>query len=308
MASYNLKRIEYKEFVQYRIYNRTIKRNDENEPIQRNGGDAHTADAGTDCNWDEDYISLYDGAYCVEMECLPTAAELEEKKKHSMEVSVNRTVQTIYSYAQSNKWDWFVTLTFRRDLDLDVKDYGSVVKKLTKWLNNQRAKCPDLKYLFVPELHKDGAWHFHGLLAGADALAFTDSGRVAVGSKAYVRTDENADHETIYNMDNWRYGFSTATKVNSSCKASSYICKYITKDVVRHTGRRRRFYPSNNLEKPAVSEHLFDREDLDSLLESMADDIGYIKTQAVGDAQLAVTYVHVMKGGEADGGEETEGN
>ena len=244
MASYNLKVIEYKEFVQYRFYSRVITRNDEDEIMDINNSDAGESKAQIDL--DEDMAVPFDGMpldQCMDMDLLPSAEELEKRKARSMEVSANRTVQTIYGYAQSNKWDWFVTLTFRRDLKFDVTDYDSVVKKLTGWLHDQRKKCPDLKYLFVPELHQDGAWHFHGLLANADALTFTDSGRVAIGSKAYIRTEENKNHETIYNMDNWRYGFSTATKIGSGSKASSYICKYITKDVIRHSGRRRRFYP-----------------------------------------------------------------
>ena len=298
MASYNLKVFEYKEFVQYRFYSRTIKKNDDDEIIDNDICSAE--DERTQIAFDEDMLVPFDGTpleKCVDLDNLPTAEELEERKNRSMEVSVNRTVQTIYGYAQSNKWDWFVTLTFRRDLKFDVKDYDSVVRKLTGWLHDQRKKCPDLKYLFVPEKHKNGAWHFHGLIANADKLSFTDSRRVAVGNKAYLRTENNKEYETIYNMDNWKYGFSTATKIVSSSKASSYICKYITKDVIRHSERRRRFYASNNLDKPVVSEYLFNGDDLDDLLESMSEDINYIKTQTIEDAKLIVKYVQIMKGG-----------
>ncbi len=302
MASYNLKVIEYKEFVQYRFYSRAINKNDENDIMDDNITAA--GDEKPQVTLDEDMIVPFDGTpleQCTDMDNLPSAEELEKRKLRSMEVSANRTVQTIYGYAQSNQWDWFVTLTFRRDLKFYATDYDGAVKKLTGWLHDQRKKCPDLKYLFVPERHIDGAWHFHGLLANADALTFTDSGRVAIGDKAYIRTEENKDHETIYNMDNWRYGFSTATKIGSSSKASSYICKYITKDVIRHSERRRRFYPSNNLDKPVVTEHLFQGDDLDDLLESMSDDINYIKTQIIDEAKLTVKYVQVMKGDKTDG-------
>lgn len=293
MASYNLKVIDYEEFVQYRFYSRVINKiEDKDNTMCEEVPDNRKALVP------DDDINPFDGTAVsdlVDLDNLPSPEEMEIKRLRSMEVSRNRTVQTIYGYAQANRWDWFVTLTFRRDRKIDVTDYDTVVKKLTKWLNNQRVKCPDLKYLFVPERHLDGAFHFHGLLANADGLEFYDSGRVAYRDKAYVRTDDNKDLQTIYNLEDWHYGFTTATRVNSSSRASAYICKYITKEVIEHTGRRRRFYPSRNLNKPAVSEHLFNGDDLEELLSDLSADVNYLKTQVIPDAHLTVKYVQVMK-------------
>lgn len=262
MSQYNLKSFDYGEFVQYRIYDRVISKSDE-EPEKREN------------NINQD--------------------DFVKDKERSEKVSINRTIQTIYKYAQANQWEWFVTLTFKRDGKVDVYNYSDVVKKLSKWLNNQRAKCPDLKYLFVPEMHKDGAFHFHGLLADCDQLTFTDSGRVSDGGKAYKRTEENADKPTIYNMDQWKYGFSTATKVQENVRVSSYICKYITKDLIRTIGRRRRFYPSNNLDQPLESEMLWKKDDIDDLLKDIGDQLEYIKTQTISAAHQRITYVTVKK-------------
>ena len=210
MAQYNLKRVDYGEFVQYRVYDRPISKNEEQKEIKEQNEEVEKNDkADTKDN----------------------KKTGQADNKRSEQVSINRSIQTIYKYAQANRWEYFVTLTFKRDADVNVYDYSDCVKKLTKWLNNQRRKCPNLKYLFVPEMHKDGAFHFHGLIANADGLTYSDSGRVAIGNKAYKRTKENQHFPTIYNLDNWKYGYSTATAVVSSCKSASYICKYITKDL-----------------------------------------------------------------------------
>ena len=96
-------------------------------------------------------------------------------------------------------------------------------------------------------------------------------------------------------MDNWKYGWSTATAVVSSCKSASYICKYITKDLVQGIGKRRRFYPSNNLDLPEESEHLFDMDSLEELIESFGDALDYSKTQDIPEAHQRIRYYTVMQ-------------
>lgn len=272
MAQYNLKRVDYGEFVQYRVYDRPISKNDEKKEIKEEKKQVEKNDKDNKKN---------------------NSNTGQTDNKRSEQVSINRSIQTIYKYAQANRWECFVTLTFKRDSGVNVYDYGECVKKLTKWLNNQRRKSVGLKYLFVPEMHKDGAFHFHGLMAYADGMTFVDSGRVAIGNKAYKRTKENQHFPTIYNLDNWKYGYSTATAVVSSCKSASYICKYITKDLIQGIGKRRRFYPSNNLDLPEESEHLFDMDSLETLIESFGDCLDYTKTQDIPEAHQRIRYYTV---------------
>lgn len=274
MAQYNLKRVDYGEFVQYRVYDRPISKNDEKKEIKEEKEQVENNDKDNKKN-------------------NSNTGQIDNKR--SEQVSINRSIQTIYKYAQANRWEYFVTLTFKRDSGMNVYDYSECVKKLTAWLHNQRRKCLDLKYLFVPEMHKDGAFHFHGLIANADGLTFADSGRVAIGNKAYKRTKENQHFPTIYNLDNWRYGWSTATVVVSSCKSASYICKYITKDLIQGIGKRRRFYPSNNLDLPEETEHLFDIDSLDTLIESFGNCLDYTKTQEIPEAHQRIRYYTVMQ-------------
>ena len=100
---------------------------------------------------------------------------IERKKKRSIASSMGRTINTVYQKARANDWDWFLTFTFDPDI-VDSMDYQTVVKKLSKWLNNAKITCPEMGYIVVPEKHKSGRYHFHGLFRKCDALGFIPSG------------------------------------------------------------------------------------------------------------------------------------
>ena len=139
------------------------------------------------------------------------SAEIEaQRKAHSQRVSVTRSKNKIHDLARSETWEYFITLTYDSS-KTDRYDYSACLKKCQKWLNNQRSRyAHDLAYIFVPEKHKDGAYHFHGLIANVGNMKLVDSGRVAIGKKSYIRTDKNKSYPTIYNLGGWNYGLRTA--------------------------------------------------------------------------------------------------
>lgn len=158
--------------------------------------------------------------------------------------SVNRSKRKIYEYARCAHWDWFVTFTFSPE-KVNRYNFEECSRVIRKWLNNQRRNAPNLYYLLVPEMHKDGAWHFHGLLANTGNIKFIDSGIIQKGHK-------------IYNMSKWSLGFTTATAVDNIYKVSTYIGKYITKELCEATSGKQRYYVSQNLPKPTESTFLID--------------------------------------------------
>lgn len=115
----------------------------------------------------------------------------------------------------------------------------------------------------MPERHKDGAYHFHGLVANVGNMKLVDSGRVAIGKKSYIRTDKNKSYPTIYNLGGWNYGWSTATKINDSYKATNYITKYVTKDICADLKGKHRYIASKNLHEPIELELLLSPYDCD---------------------------------------------
>ena len=181
--------------------------------------------------------------FTEKLENIRTFDELEEAQKRSASVSRTRSINKIYDLSRNNNWDWFFTLTFNPD-KVDSFDYSFCTKKLSDWLSNMKRKCPEMKYLVVPEQHKSGRWHFHGLFANCDGLNFVDSGLVDKSGRI------------IYNVDNYRLGWSTATKVTDSDKASSYMCKYITKNLCDVTKGKKRYWASRNLDEPMTYEFI----------------------------------------------------
>ncbi len=192
------------------------------------------------------------------------AAQVPDDKGHSIIASMNRTKNQIYSYARANRWEWFLTLTFSPQ-EVDRKDYAACTKLLSKWLNNARRTAPLLKYLFVPEQHKDGAWHFHGLMSDTGSLAFLESGH-------FTRSGQ-----VIYNLLDYGCGFSTATRVMDTDAVSWYITKYITKDMCALTPGRKRYWHSRNLDTPDMEYFLMESADCLALEEELREDCRWEK-------------------------------
>lgn len=188
-----------------------------------------------------------------------STAQTEEQRERSTMVSMNRTKNQIFSIARSNKWDYFVTLTFSPK-EVDRMDYSACTKKLSKWLNNLRRLAPDMVYLFVPEQHRDGAWHFHGLFADVPQLTFVDSGCTT------------KDGQTIYNILNYSLGFTTATKVRVTDAVSRYITKYITKDMCVMTKNRKRYWVSRNAQRPIEQYFDMDSWEISALHQELRED------------------------------------
>lgn len=204
----------------------------------------------------------------------------KEQETHCKNVSISKTKNTIYNIARSNKWDWFITLTFDRK-KTDSSDYDIVVRKLSKYLNNlQQRKCPNLKYLIVPELHADKEhYHFHGLLADCPELNFVFSGH----------WDKNSNR-AIFNIPSWTHGFTTATAVGDSVKASGYITKYITKKSDAFLKNKKRYYTNRNTKRTEPEKLNIDKYEF---LEMYGDDITYMKDVTVKEIGQHVTYIEM---------------
>lgn len=206
------------------------------------------------------------------------SAEIElQRKAHSERVSLTRSKNKIHDLARSETWEYFVTLTYDND-KVDRYDYNECLKKCRVWLNNQRRSYShDLAYIFVPEKHKDGAYHFHGLIANVGNMKFVDSGRVAIGKNAVTRTDKNKSYPTIYNLGGWRFGWSTATKVKDSFKATNYITKYVTKDICADLKGKHRYIASKNLHEPIELELLLSPYDCDRYVQMTFNNDEWLK-------------------------------
>lgn len=160
-----------------------------------------------------------------------------------------RAIQNIYDLARGTKWDWFITLTFDPE-KVDRFDYDAVSDLVIKFTQSLRwYKC---QYLIIPEQHKSGAWHFHGLVKGGLPV------KVAVSPKTGKCIFDN-NRRPVYNVTNFDVGFTTATKIGSSEKTVSYLTKYMTKDKMNKIPKgKKRYWASRGLPKPQVDMCLYD--------------------------------------------------
>lgn len=176
--------------------------------------------------------------------------------------SKRRARSAVFDLAMSNDFRFFVTLTLDKK-QVDRYDPAAVTRKLNVWLDNQ-VRRKGLKYVLVPELHKDGAIHFHGLFN--DALRVIDSGTIDIGTgkprkpRSARQREEwiSAGGHVIYNLPGWSLGYTTAIELyGERAQAVNYVCKYITKAQEKIGGRW--YYSGGDLARPDTV--LFDVED-----------------------------------------------
>lgn len=163
-----------------------------------------------------------------------TPEMIEQDKKHSEHMNLVRTRNKIKDYCLSNDFDMFWTLTFGTERDSDERCF----QRMNDWLKNRKKKYGRFDYIFIPERHKDGCIHFHGVTGGFKGK-MVDSG---VRDKGHI----------VYNCSDWRFGFSTITKVRSRKKTASYITKYVTKQLSQDiVGKgKKKYWSSQGLRLP----------------------------------------------------------
>lgn len=111
-------------------------------------------------------------------------------------------------------------------------------RKLRGWLSN-RVQRQGLKYIVVPEYHKDGnAIHFHAVMNAAaldlTEARYADSGRL-------VKKRRAGEVKQLYNLQDWPKGWSTVELVTgqgSTDKVAKYIFKYMGKQLGQRIGGR----------------------------------------------------------------------
>lgn len=155
--------------------------------------------------------------------------------------SVARARTAIRELALCNPWDWFVTLTLSKDKHGDRHDLDRYHERLTQYignLNKRREPSRKIHYILVPEMHRDGAWHMHGLLKGLDERD------VVINEHGYY--------------DWWPYrrnfGWISLGRIKSRLGVIGYICKYVSKSLAKelHKADAHMYYRSRGLIEPTV--------------------------------------------------------
>jgi hypothetical protein len=168
--------------------------------------------------------------------------------------NITRARNTVFEYALCNDWQYFATLTLdgrkynRYDLKKYIKDLGSFLHNINK------RRDIKVKYLLIPEQHKDGAWHLHGLFMGFndnDLVPFTrdmfNNGKIPI----YILN--HIDDNVLFKWQKYsdKFGYCVFDKIRDKDRVSSYILKYFSKDMSKSVIdlNARLFYSSHGLKK-----------------------------------------------------------
>lgn len=156
-----------------------------------------------------------------------------------------RAKSMIKEYALCNDFEYFVTLTLdkqkynRYDLKKYIKDLGQFIRDYRK-----KYSC-DIQYILIPEMHKDSAWHLHGLIKGIKQEHLKDftlipNAPLKLKNKGYYNFE-------LYSK---KFGFCSFGKIKSVEKIANYITKYISKDLGKNIEMgNKTYYCSRGLRK-----------------------------------------------------------
>ena len=228
----------------------------------------------------------------MEVEIIEDPEETFRDKMNSLESSIKRSKRNVLRLIRSMNMEnaYFVTLTFDKT-KVDRTDFVKCCKKTRVWLQNLRKQpgAENMSFLCVPELHKDmTSWHSHCILCDVGDIKLTDSNH------------KDRTGRTIYNLDKWRYGFSTAVRISSDPESSIKLAKYVTKYFTKESGmiahNKHRYFASRNIPKPRVRKwHYEDYIDADRILEEIYKE-GYQKVASnIYQGYMEVEYIDAIK-------------
>lgn len=145
--------------------------------------------------------------------------------------NISRARSRIREYGLCNPWDYFVTMTINQ-VFFNRYDLKAFKKVLSQWIRDYNKKHgTNIKYLLIPEKHKNGAWHFHGFFMG---LSLDNLSPFTLDMKIpeYIR-EKLKKGETVYFWPAYqdKFGWNIVEPIRDLAKATSYITKYITKDL-----------------------------------------------------------------------------
>lgn len=171
----------------------------------------------------------------------------EDNRDYKAKCSVNdeklsnnlaRAKSLVKEYALCNPWDYWCTFTISKENYPNRTDLDRFAKDFAEFLHNYNRRADEeekVKYLLVPEQHKDGAWHMHGFIKG-------------IKSKDLVK---NSNGYLEWKQYRKKFGYMTMDTIKDKDKASSYILKYMTKDTDKNVTdlNKHLYYCSKGLER-----------------------------------------------------------
>ena len=217
-----------------------------------------------------------------------------KKTQESLEKSVQRSKRNILKLIRSMDLSnaYFVTLTFDKT-KVDRHDFNLCCTKTRNWLHNLRKRegSENMSFLCCPELHPKSmdAWHMHLIICNP-------------GKNFPITDSHHKDRrgKKIFNVDLWKYGFSTAIKIDANpeaaIKLSHYITKYFSKESAMISHNKHRYFASHNIPKPTIRVWQFETdEERDNIVSSILNEGYQTVSENHYDGFVGVDYIEAIK-------------
>lgn len=181
-------------------------------------------------------------------------AKKGSKNDRKLGCNVRSAKSRIREIILCNEWELMITVTLDKN-KYNREDLNKWKKDFLQWLQNYRKKYGiDLKYLLVPELHKDNTcWHMHGLLMG---LPISHLKKVVVGDNKYKRLEErvrNGFDVYVWDAYEYKFGFCDVEKIRNKEAVSNYLIKSIHDNASMNKGvstvNAKMYYASKGLSR-----------------------------------------------------------
>ena len=207
----------------------------------------------------------------------PKSAESTKKPDSSL----SRARRNVLELALCNDWAYFCTFTLdkskydRHNLDVWKNDF-------TQWLRDQRKKYRskgivfDCPFLLVPELHRDGAWHMHGLMTVDPSVLIPFYCEREQG----MFLPDKLVNGGYFDWPDYRkkFGFCSLGKIKNKVAAAFYVSKYITEDLQSScdTLGVHSYIPSRGLNRATLHGSIYG--DYDYLNNFLVNDYQFVRT------------------------------
>ena len=143
--------------------------------------------------------------------------------------NIIRARSQILDYCLCNKFEFFVTITINPKYDRCNLDW--LRRKTSQIIREMRIKYGgEFKYILIPEQHKDGAWHMHGLFDKD------------FGQDFYLNEHGYLDWNSYDSI-----GYSSISIIRDYLATIRYITKYIRKDFSKREKSKHLYFCSHNL-------------------------------------------------------------
>ncbi len=152
-----------------------------------------------------------------------------QKNDNKLASNFSRARSMVLQYALCNPWDYFFTGTLDRS-KFDRYNLDTFAARLMQFIRDKRKKYQaKFQVLLVPEKHKDGAWHIHGLIYGlpASALApFTHPAPKKLVEGGFLNWPDYQE----------KFGFCSLASIRDPVATAFYVSKYIGKELNQRSG------------------------------------------------------------------------